>query len=72
MRCFREEGMACVTVTNTGPIPTDQFERIKKGEVRGRGLNIVTRFAQTNHGKIEIDRSGDDTVITLKLPLHRQ
>jgi len=72
MNCFREERMACVTVSNTGLISADQFEQIKKGAVQGRGLNIITRFAQTNHGKLEIDRSGNDTVITIKLPLHEQ
>jgi signal transduction histidine kinase len=72
MRCFREGRMAGVTVSNTGLIPADQFEQIKKGDVQGRGLNIISRFAQTNHGKLEIDRSGNDTVITIKLPLHQQ
>lgn len=72
MRCFREEGMACVSVRNTGLIADEQFEQIRKGEVRGRGLNIVTRFAQTNHGQVEIDRRDGETVITLKLPLHRE
>ena len=72
MRCYREGRMACVTLSNSGLIPDDQFEQIKKGEVRGRGLNIINRFAQTNHGKLEIERSGNETVITLKLPLHQQ
>ena len=72
MRCYQEERLACVTITNTGLIPADQFEQIKKGDVQGRGLNIITRFAQTNHGKLEIDQSGNDTVITIKLPLHQQ
>ena len=72
MRCFRDEGMACVTVTNTGLIPPEQIEQIRKGDVRGRGLNIITRFAQTNHGKLEIDQNGNETLITIKLPLHRQ
>ncbi|MBU0479692.1 MAG: GAF domain-containing protein [Proteobacteria bacterium] len=71
MRCYQEAGMACVTVTNTGLIPADQFEQIRKGAVQGRGLNIITRFAQTNHGKLEIDKTDKDTVITIKLPLHR-
>ena len=72
MLCFREEQMAGVTVSNTGLIPADQFEQIKKGDVQGRGLNIITRFAQTNHGKLEIDTNGDCTVITIKLPLHQE
>jgi signal transduction histidine kinase len=72
MRCFREGRMACVTISNTGLIPADQFAQIKKSAGQGRGLNIITRFAQTNHGKFEIDQSGNDTVITIKLPLHRQ
>ncbi len=72
MRCFREGGLACVTISNTGLIPADQFQRIKKGDVLGRGLNIITRFAQTNHGKLKIDTTDTDTVITIKLPLHQQ
>ncbi len=72
MRCFREGRMACIAIGNTGLIPAAQFEQIKKGEVRGRGLNIITRFAQTNHGKLEIDTTGNETVITIKLPLHQQ
>jgi signal transduction histidine kinase len=72
MRCFREGRMAGVTISNTGLIPAEQFERIKKGDVQGRGLNIITRFAQTNHGKFEIDTTEQDTVITIKLPLHQQ
>jgi GAF domain-containing protein len=72
MRCFQDGRMACVTISNTGLIPVHQFEQIKKGDVQGRGLNIITRFAQTNHGKLVIDQSGNDTVITIKLPLHQQ
>jgi two-component sensor histidine kinase len=72
MRCYRDEGMACVSLSNTGLIPDDQFEQIKKGDLKGRGLNIITRFAQTNHGKFEIDQDGDNTIITIKFPLHQQ
>jgi signal transduction histidine kinase len=72
MRCFRESRLACVTISNTGLIPAEQFEMVKKGTGLGRGLNIITRFAQTNHGKLDIDQSGNETVITIKLPLHQQ
>ena len=72
MRCSREERMACLTISNTGLIPADQFEQIKRGDVQGRGLNIITRFAQTNHGKLEIETTDSDTVITIKLPFHQQ
>ena len=69
MRCFQEENMACLAITNSGEISRAQIEQIKKGEVKGRGLNIVYRFVQANHGKIDISAQEGCTSFTIKLPL---
>lgn len=70
MRCYREEGMASVEVSNSGEISASAIDDVRKGAVKGRGLNIISRFAQTNHGKIDIRAEKGRTYFTLKLPLH--
>ncbi|MBW1670242.1 MAG: GAF domain-containing sensor histidine kinase [Deltaproteobacteria bacterium] len=72
MRCYVEETMACLEIRNTGDIPEEKIDQVKKGEVRGRGLNIIYRFVQGNHGKIDIRAEDDHTVIVVKLPLFKQ
>jgi len=72
MRLYHDEGMACMEITNTGEIPPEQIDQVRMAQVRGRGLNIVHRFIQTHHGKIEVRTEGGQTKITVKLPLHKQ
>jgi len=69
MRCYRQESMACLHVTNSGAIPDAQIEQVKQGEVRGRGLNIIYRFVKSNHGKISVEVEDGHTSFIIKLPL---
>ncbi|MEA1867343.1 MAG: GAF domain-containing sensor histidine kinase [Thermodesulfobacteriota bacterium] len=72
MRCYVKETMACLEIRNTGEIPEEKIDQVKKGEVRGRGLNIIYRFVQGNHGKIDIRAEDGQTVVIVKLPLFQQ
>jgi hypothetical protein len=71
MRCYVEEAMACLEIRNTGEIPEEKIDQVKKGEVRGRGLNIIYRFVQGNHGNIHIRTEDGQTVVIVKLPLFK-
>jgi signal transduction histidine kinase len=71
MRCYVEETMACLEVRNPGEIPEKKIDQVKKGEVMGRGLNIIYRFVQGNHGKIHIRTEDGQTVVIIKLPLFK-
>ncbi len=71
MRCFRRGAMACLEVDNTGAIPASQIEQVRRGQVKGRGLGIILRFVQANHGNIDIRTEGDRTVTTIQLPLRQ-
>ncbi|MFH1146170.1 MAG: GAF domain-containing protein [Pseudomonadota bacterium] len=70
MRTHDENGMACLEVWNTGEIPGSQIEQIRRGDVKGRGLNIIYRFVQANHGRISIHTESGLTILTIKLPRH--
>ena len=70
MRCFRDGAMACLHIENSGEIPEDQIDQVKRGEVKGRGLNIIQRFILAQHGKIEIQTENGHTIFTVGLPLH--
>jgi signal transduction histidine kinase len=72
MRCYAEETMACLEIRNTGNIPEEKIDQVKKGKVRGRGLNIIYRFVQGNHGRIDIRADDGQTVVIVKLPLFQQ
>lgn len=72
MRCFLEKNMACLEIRNTGEMPEEKIDQVKKGKVRGRGLNIIYRFVQANYGKIEIRTENGQTIIIVKLPLFQQ
>ena len=71
LKCFRSGTMACLSITNSGEIGQEQIELVKSGVVVGRGLNIVSRFIQNNHGKLEIVAQEGKSVFTIKLPLHQ-
>ncbi|MDX1763561.1 MAG: GAF domain-containing sensor histidine kinase [bacterium] len=67
----REDAMAVLQVRNTGEIPRTMIEQIRSGEVRGRGLGIIYRFVQANHGRMDIDAADGETVVTVRIPLSR-
>jgi len=71
LHCFRSAEMACLEVTNSGEIPQDHIDSVRKGLVGGRGLNIISRFIQNNHGKIDITTEKNVTTITISLPLNK-
>ncbi len=69
MKCYREDNMACLEVCNSGEIPANQIEQVRSGQVRGRGLNIIQRFVQTQHGSMDILAGSGMTTFIIKLPL---
>lgn len=69
MSCYREDGMACFSVRNTGEITSDRLKQMQAGTVRGRGLNIINRFVHANHGNIHLDVREGETKFVIKLPL---
>jgi signal transduction histidine kinase len=71
LRTFPDGDMASLEVRNTGEIPHQKIEEMRRGEVQGRGLNIIYRFIQANHGKISIRNEGGQVVCTIRIPLHR-
>jgi signal transduction histidine kinase len=72
IRSYRDGNMACIEIHNTGKIPEDNIEQIRKGDVKGRGLNIIYRFIQSNHGKLDVSTDNDSTTFRVMLPLHQE
>jgi len=64
--------MACFEIRNTGRIPEQNIEQIRKGEVKGRGLNIIYRFIQAIQGSLEVFADSDSTTFRIMIPLHRE
>ncbi len=71
IKSFRSGNMAVFEIRNTGKIPADNIEQIRKGEVKGRGLNIIYRFIQANRGKLDVSTDDDSTTFRVMLPLHQ-
>ncbi|MDA8165824.1 MAG: GAF domain-containing protein [Desulfobacteraceae bacterium] len=69
LRCYREDDMACLEITNTGEIPSGQLEQARQGLGKGRGLGIIYRFVQANRGRMEITAENGLTTFLIKLPL---
>ncbi|NDY42987.1 GAF domain-containing sensor histidine kinase [Dissulfurirhabdus thermomarina] len=69
MRVFRDGRRACLELRNTGEIPAEHIDQVRRGQVRGRGLNIITRFVQANHGRMEVWTETGETVFRVCLPL---
>ncbi|MBU0966297.1 MAG: GAF domain-containing sensor histidine kinase [Proteobacteria bacterium] len=65
----RRDGMAQLVIENSGEIPTERLEKMRRGAVKGRGLNIINRFVHTNHGNIEIEVKNGMTRFVILLPL---
>jgi signal transduction histidine kinase len=61
--------MACVEICNTGRISDDKIDQIKKGDVKGRGLNIIYRFIQSLGGRLEVNTDRDSTTFRMMIPI---
>jgi signal transduction histidine kinase len=71
IKSYRVDEMACFEIRNTGKIPEENMDQIRKGEVKGRGLNIIYRFIETMRGELEVYTDTDSTTVRVMLPLHR-
>lgn len=71
IKSYRSENMAVFEIRNTGKIPEANIEQIRKGEVKGRGLNIIYRFIQANRGKLDVFTDENSTTFRIGLPLHQ-
>ncbi|MGQ9570614.1 MAG: GAF domain-containing protein [Thermodesulfovibrionales bacterium] len=72
IRSYRSYDMACFEIQNTGRIPEENIEQIRKGEVKGRGLNIIYRFIESLKGSIEVFTDVDSTTFRIKIPLYQE
>jgi signal transduction histidine kinase len=70
LQCFQAGEMACIKILNSGEIPRDKVERVKRGFALGRGLNIISRFIHQHHGKLEITSENGTSTFMIKLPLY--
>ena len=61
--------MGVFEIRNTGEIPEENIDQIRKGEVKGRGLNIIYRFIQANRGKLDVFTEDNSTTFRIMLPL---
>jgi len=71
MLCFSKGRMACLEIRNTGAISNGQIDQVRRGSVKGRGLGIILRFVQANHGSFDIRVEDGRTVTTIRLPIRR-
>ena len=72
IRCRRENKMIRLEIQNSGAMSLEMIEKIKRGEVKGRGFNIIHRFVQANHGALDIKVENGNTVVVIHLPLQNQ
>ncbi|HYA12639.1 MAG TPA: GAF domain-containing sensor histidine kinase [Thermodesulfovibrionales bacterium] len=72
IKSYRSGEMACFEIRNTGRIPEEKIEQIRKGDVKGRGLNIIYRFIQAIQGSLEVFTDSDSTTFRVMIPLHRE
>jgi signal transduction histidine kinase len=72
IKSYRVGEMACCEIRNTGRILEENIEQIRKGEVKGRGLNIIYRFIQAIQGSLEVFTDSDSTTFRIMVPLHRE
>ncbi|MEW6675844.1 MAG: ATP-binding protein [Nitrospirota bacterium] len=71
IKSYRRGEMACFEICNTGRIPEENIEQIRKGEVKGRGLNIIYRFIQAMQGNLEVFTDADSTTFRIMIPLYQ-
>jgi signal transduction histidine kinase len=72
IKSYRCDGMSCFEIRNTGRISGDNIEQIRRGEVKGRGLNIIYRFIEGMRGKIDVFADADSTIFRIMLPLYEE
>lgn len=70
IKSYRQGEKACFEISNTGKIPEENIEQIRKGEVKGRGLNIIYRFINTIHGELEVFTDDNSTTFRIMIPLY--
>ncbi|MBM4136350.1 MAG: GAF domain-containing sensor histidine kinase [Nitrospira sp.] len=70
IKSYRNGKMACFEIRNTGKIPEENIEQIRKGEVKGRGLNIIYQFIQAVQGNLEVFADDDSTIFRVMIPLY--
>jgi signal transduction histidine kinase len=70
IKSYRSGGMGCFEIHNSGKIPEENIEQIRRGEVKGRGLNIIYRFIQAIHGNLEVSTDTDSTTFRVMIPLY--
>ncbi|MBI5188628.1 MAG: GAF domain-containing protein [Nitrospirae bacterium] len=71
IKSYQMGELACFEILNTGRIPEENIEQIRKGEVKGRGLNIIYRFIQTMQGNLEVFTDADSTTFRIMIPLYQ-
>lgn len=71
IKSYRNGDMGCFEIHNTGKIPEENIEQIRRGEVKGRGLNIIYRFIQAIHGNLEVSTDTDSTTFRVMIPLYK-
>ena len=69
VQCYQQGDKACVSIENSGEIAKETVEEINKGAVKGRGLNITTRFVHANHGDLKIETHDGVTRFIIALPM---
>lgn len=66
---YQCDEMACVEICNTGRISDEKIEQIRKGDVKGRGLNIIHRFIQGMGGRLEVSTDRDSTTFRMMIQI---
>ena len=69
LSCRREKKMVRLELQNSGAMARAMIERIKQGEVKGRGFSIIHRFIQANHGALDIRVKNNITTVIIRLPM---
>ena len=69
IRCRRDKKMARLEIQNSGAMDPEMMKRIRLGEAKGRGFNIIHRFIHSNHGTLDIKVRNGNTVVIVHLPL---
>jgi len=72
IKSYQSDEMACIEIRNTGRISEGTVEQIRKGEVKGRGLNIIYRFIEDMQGRLEVLTDADTTTFQIMVPLYHE
>jgi signal transduction histidine kinase len=71
IKSYRNGDMGAFEVRNSGKISEEKIAQIRQGEVKGRGLNIIYRFIQSVHGKLDVFTDNDSTTFRVMIPLQQ-